>query len=144
MWSAENNSYFSEDLLADANVTAEFSKKGEFIAGRRQRFPIKGFASKFKKGLFFQGGDIVRINFMRGGLGYYFEGLCLAVRKRKLLNKQASLVLRNTIYGVGIEMTVSYYFNRLYSLVFSDYKRKRFNYPRHKLYYLRAPNARAM
>src|ERR1044072_2805697 len=125
-----NNPYFPESLIMASTDSAgsELTKKGGFIAGRRQRFPIKGFDCRAKKGYFFQGGDIIRINFMRGGLGYYFEGLCLAVRKRKLLSKQASLILRNIVYGVGIEMTVSYYYNRLYSLAFSDYKRKRFNY----------------
>lgn len=49
-----------------------------------------------------------------------------------------TLILRNVIFGTGIEMLMSYYYNRLFKNTFtSDYKRKNFNYKSSKLYYLR-------
>lgn len=48
------------------------------------------------------------------------------------------LVLRNVLYGTGVEVCALYFLNRLYpNLFMSDYKRKRFAYFRAKLYYLR-------
>jgi len=54
-----------------------------------------------------------------------------------------SLTLRNVLLGVGIEYTLSYYYNRVYQLHVQDYKRKRFVYRRAKLYYLRQKLNRA-
>jgi|ERR1044072_3233101 ribosomal protein L19 len=113
------------------------SSRLEIILTRRQRLQIKGFNSSKAKALVFQAGDILKVTFKRGGQGYYFEGICLAIRKNKFLSKQSSLVLRNVIYGVGIEIIASYYLNRLYYLGFSDYKRKRLFYPKRKLFFLR-------
>jgi len=53
------------------------------------------------------------------------------------LSPNASLILRNVIMGVGIEIAVSYFYNRVYRLTVADYKRKQFIYRRAKLYYLR-------
>lgn len=54
------------------------------------------------------------------------------------MKQNVSLVLRNVILGVGIEVTVSYFVNRVYNLSLSDYKRKEFSYKRSKLYYVRS------
>jgi len=129
------NNYFPNSLILGYGSQSGVKRKEEFISARRQRPHISGFSSA-SKGLFFQGGDILKLIFSRGGYGYYFEGLCLVLRKRNFLSKHTSLCLRNIIYGVGIEVIASYYLNRLYSLEFSDYKRKRYNYSRHKLRYL--------
>ena len=39
--------------------------------------------------------------------------------------------------GVGVELIISYYLNRIFFLKIMDYKRKRFIYRRSKLFYLR-------
>jgi ribosomal protein L19 len=45
--------------------------------------------------------------------------------------------LRNILYGTGVELTISYFLNRLYRNIFlSDYKRKKYIYRSSKLYYL--------
>ena len=67
---------------------------------------------------------------------YQFEGILLALKKN-LKHPECSLVLRNIILGVGVEYIISYYYNRIFFLKFSDYKRKRYIYKRSKLYYLR-------
>ena len=38
---------------------------------------------------------------------------------------------------VGLEFTVSYYYNRLYTLKFLDYKRKFFYFNKNKLFFIR-------
>ena len=48
-----------------------------------------------------------------------------------------TLLLRNVIMGVGIEITASYFYNRVFNLSLSDYKRKEFIYTRSKLFYVR-------
>jgi len=132
------SSFFSSQILLDLSKGSSTRKKGEFIGSRRKRRHIKGFSLFSANGFSFGGGDILRVGFLRGGQSYYFEGICLAVKKKRFQNKESSFILRNVIQGVGIEVIISYYFNRVYSLSFSDYKRKRFSYSRPKLYYLRA------
>lgn len=105
---------------------------------RRIRSFIKGFSIKGVKGLFFKSGDVLRVNFLRAGQGFFFEGLCLAIKKKSLSHKDSSLLLRNLVGGSGIEIKASYYYHRLYGLAFSDFRRKRYHYMRSKLYYLRA------
>ena len=46
-------------------------------------------------------------------------------------------MLRNIILGVGVEVTLSYYLNRIFFLKISDFKRKFFLYKKSKLYYIR-------
>lgn len=112
-------------------------KKYAAISSRRKRQNIYGFEEDSPKGKFFVAGDIIRVYFSKGSTNFFFEGICLSIHFRTLLNKQASFLIRNIIIGVGIEMTLSYYFNRLYKSIFLDYKRKKFYYNKARLYYLR-------
>jgi ribosomal protein L19 len=47
------------------------------------------------------------------------------------------VVLRNILSGIGVELYIAYFYNRLFFFKFSDFKRKKFIYKRAKLYYLR-------
>jgi len=60
-----------------------------------------------------------------------------------LLNINTSLIIRNVISGVGIEVVVSFFMNRVFSLSILDYQRKQFLYRKSKLYYLRGKLNRA-
>lgn len=91
----------------------------------------------------FSPGDIVVVVFWKAYIVYCFEGLCISIKKKGLLNPDVSLILRNVILGVGVEFTVSYFANRVYNLSLSDYKRKDFLYKRSKLYYVRQQMNRA-
>ena len=75
--------------------------------------------------------------FWKSYVVYRFEGICISITKKSLVKPDVSLILRNVILGVGVEFTVSYFFNRVYNLSLSDYKRKDFIYKRSKLYYVR-------
>lgn len=79
----------------------------------------------------------MRLNVERGPYAHLLEGICLSIKKRSFLNKETAILIRNVLFGVGVEITASYYNNRLYKCGFNDYKRKQFEYVNHKLYYLR-------
>jgi ribosomal protein L19 len=120
-----------------ATTNSFLTKKYKALFWRQHRPHVKGFFRFPNRGLIFTAGDVLRVVFDRGGISYSFEGICLAVKFPSFLNINTTFVLRNVIIGVGIELTMSYYFNRLYKLMFLDYKRKRFFYNKSRLYYLR-------
>ena len=103
------------------------------ILQRKRRNHVLNLAEAFE----FNTGDIVVVVYWKDYIVYRFEGLCIAIKKKSLKNLDVSLVLRNVILGVGVEVTVSYFFNRVYNLSLSDYKRKDFFYKRSKLFYVR-------
>ena len=61
----------------------------------------------------FSVGDVLIVFFWVKGLLYRFEGICIAIKKKGLQSSNVSLILRNVILGVGIELTVSYFINRV-------------------------------
>lgn len=85
----------------------------------------------------FSVGDVLIVFFWVKGLLYRFEGICICIRKKNIKKVDSSLILRNVLGSIGVELCISYYFNRLFYLKFSDFKRKKFIYKRAKLYYLR-------
>jgi len=110
-------------------------KKRTLIAGRKNRKSILGQSNM---GKMFKSGDILTINFWIKSYNYYFEGLCLSLKNKMVLNPNVTILLRNIYYGVGIEVKASYFLNRLFINTFmSDYKRKNYKYRASKLYYLR-------
>ena len=82
-------------------------------------------------------GDVVALVFWNEAIIYRFEGICICIRKKNMKKVDSSLILRNVLGSIGVELCISYYFNRLFYLKFSDFKRKKFIYKRAKLYYLR-------
>jgi ribosomal protein L19 len=108
------------------------------IAGRRANRPYN-----FDGALNFQAGDILIILFWVKNYTYKFEGLCICLRKKKFVRPDVSLILRNVLLGVGLEFCIAYYFNRIFFLSISDFKRKNFIYKRAKLYYVRLKTNRA-
>jgi len=119
-----DNQFF---LLEDS----KFTKK--FINQRKRRNHVFNMV----EALAFSPGDVIVIVYWKNYIVYRFEGLCIAIKKQSLKNLDVSLILRNVILGVGIEVTVSYFLNRVYNLSLSDYKRKEFVYKRSKLFYVR-------
>lgn len=85
----------------------------------------------------FKAGDILKYSFDHGPMTFFFEGLCLSLRNRRFGRKQTSLMTRNVLTTVGVEILIAYFLRRLYKLTFSDYKRKQFFYNKPRLYFLR-------
>ena len=117
------------------NSIKQIDKKRELIKERKNRSIILDKNEISKK---FSRGDILTINFWAKSCNYHFEGICLSLKNKHILNANSTIILRNVLYGTGVELSVSYFLNRLYRNIFiSDYKRKKFIYKRSKLYYLR-------
>jgi ribosomal protein L19 len=68
---------------------------------------------------------------------YSFEGLCISLKKKNFKLPDVTFILRNVIMGIGVELTISYFYNRLFNFRISDYKRKSLNYKRTKLFFVR-------
>jgi|SRR5687768_232742 len=112
------------------------SKKIElayYIKQRKKRLLIKD--SKLLK--IFRIGDIVELVFYYKNIPLIFRGICIAIKRKYFILPDVILILRNIIVKIGIELTVSYYYNRLYKLKFLDYKRKFHNYTKNKLFFIR-------
>jgi len=105
----------------------------------RKRF-LSNSSSTFT---FFKSGDILVVVYCKETIIYRFEGICIALRHKCLQQVNTALTLRNIVFGIGIELCITYYFHRIYFLSIMDYKRKQFRYKKSKLYYLRGKINRA-
>jgi len=117
--------------IIDNKYDFKFQRKRRIIADRRHRTFISGF----NKSINIWPGDIIYLTYTKNYFPFFFEGICLGLRKFKTPN--ASIILRNIISGIGIELIISYYYNRIYFLETNDHKRKRFFYTTAKIYYVR-------
>jgi len=82
-------------------------------------------------------GDILGLSFRNKGYTYSFEGLCIKCKKKKGKSPETTLTLRNILGTVGIEVSCSYFYNRLFLMRINNFKRKEAFYTRSKLYYIR-------
>jgi len=124
---------FFSSFLKDKNIVRE-----AILDRRSRRKLIKG-----QKLPTFYVGDILIVFFWVKGLLYRFEGICISLKKKNLLHIDTTLILRNVLSSIGVELCISYYYNRLFYLKFSDFKRKKFFYKKAKLYYIRTMLNRA-
>lgn len=85
----------------------------------------------------FKAGDILEIAINKDFEGHIFTGICLAIRKASLTCSNTTVILRNIISKVGIEVIFSLFENRAYRICFKDHLRKSFFYSKNKLLYLR-------
>lgn len=92
---------------------------------------------------FFKRGDILTITFWHKSYNYYFEGLCIALKKN-FNNINIMIFLKNILQNTIIEFIGPYYLNRFFLKTFiSNYKRKQLWYKKSKLYYLRKKENKA-
>lgn len=111
-----------------------FEKKvNKYILSRRNRISLKGFRNAFKM----VPGDILSIYYRNKGLLYSFDGICVSIKGKNFINPDSSIILRNVLSSISIELTVSFYYVRIFFSRFDDYKRKKFTYTRSKLFFLR-------
>jgi ribosomal protein L19 len=110
------------------------NRKRDLINFRRKR---KFILNNPINGKVFTRGDILTINFWSKTCSYNFEGICLGLKKKNLVSNNSTLILRNVLHNIGVELIISYYNYRLFcNTLMSDYKRKKFEYRSSKLYYL--------
>ena len=110
---------------------------------RRHRLALPGFSKKQsllrrpRIALQFQVGDIIEIMITKDLEGHSFTGICLGLRKRSFSCMDTTVILRNVIFKVGVEVLFSLFENRAYRIRFHDHLRKSFFYKKSKLFYLR-------
>lgn len=104
-----------------------------FIKQRKNRDFIKG-SKKYKK---FVVGDILEFLFVFKSVPLLYSGICIAIKKKSFIMPDVTLILRNIIMKVAIEVTVSFFYNRLYKLKFLDYKRKFYSYNKNRIFFIR-------
>ena len=122
--------YFSINTYIDrqSNLTPAF-----YIKQRKNRTFIKG-SKRYKN---FLVGDIIEFVFLFKSVPLLYSGICIAIRKKKFLMPDVTLILRNVIMKVAIEVTVSFFYNRIYKLKFLDYKRKFYFFNKNKIFFIR-------
>ena len=122
--------YFNKETYLDkqAKLTPAF-----YIKQRKNRNFIKG-SKKYKV---FLVGDIIEFLFVYKSVPLLYSGICIAIRKKSFLVPNTTIILRNIIMKVAIEITVSFFYNRLYKLKFFDYKRKFYFFNKNKIFFIR-------
>jgi ribosomal protein L19 len=103
-----------------------------YINSRKKREKVK--FSKLKK---FEVGDILEFVYFYKNIPLIFSGICLCIKRKNFIVPNVILVIRNVILKVAIELIVSYFYNRVYTLKFLDFKRKFFTFNKNKLYFIR-------
>jgi ribosomal protein L19 len=104
-----------------------------YIKQRKNRKNIKG-SKKYKK---FIVGDIIEFLFVFKSVPLLYSGICIAIKRKSFLVPDVTLIIRNVIMKIAIEVTVSFFYNRLYKLKFLDYKRKFYFFNKNKIFFLR-------
>jgi ribosomal protein L19 len=110
------------------------NKIEELIKERRNRkniFTLSAYGKVFTRG------DILTVNSRIRTLHFMLQGICLSQKKKTLTKPNTTFNIRNVLFGVGVEMSISYYYSRIFMYTkFADHKRKSFSYRAAKLYYL--------
>lgn len=121
-------------FIINTNLEKKFKLTPAFyIKQRKNRKFIKGS----KKYRIFLVGDIIEFLFVFKSIPLLYSGICMAIKKKGFLLPDVTLILRNIIMKVAIEITVSFFYNRIYKLKFLDYKRKFFFFNKNKIFFIR-------
>lgn len=116
----------------------EINKNKLIINKRKQRkiiFKIPVLRNIVKN---FNIGDILTITYWTKTILCNYEGICLSLKNKVFKKAKTKFILRNVLSKIGIELTISYFMNRIFrNILTSDYKRKKIKYRTSKLYYLR-------
>lgn len=108
--------------------------KRELIKYRKNRLKIKGL----KKAFYFGVGDVLEVFYLRRNMALMSSGICISIKKKKMLDPNTSFIIRNVIMNVCIECSFLLYYNRVYNnMIFLDHKRKFYFYNKNKIFFLR-------
>jgi len=88
--------------------------------------------------IYFNRGDIIAITLWIKRYKFRFEGICLGYKNKGFKNPEMTIILRNVIEKVGVEILSSYFYNRLYlNTAILEYRRKALWYKPAKIKFLR-------
>lgn len=116
-------------MLGGGNI--RLGRDGRII--KQTRVLVKGTTNLVR----FTRGDVLAINYRLRGFGFSFTGLCLGVKFKGLLQFNTTILLRNIIGRVAVEISLAMYSLVCFGFKVLDYAKKRFAYRKSKLYYLR-------
>jgi ribosomal protein L19 len=127
--------YFSTIISENLKINSETLKINPdyFIKQRKNRELIRK-SYKLKKFII---GDILEFVYSYRSIPLVFCGICIAIKRKSFVMPDLVLILRNIIIKTGIELTLSYFYNRGYNFKFLDYRRKFFTFNKNKLYFIR-------
>jgi len=128
-----NNNIYDYFKIEDFSERFKKLTPAFYIKQRKNRKNIKG-SRKYKK---FVVGDIIEFLFVFKSVPLLYSGICIAIKRKSFLVPDVTLIIRNVIMKVAIEVTVSFFYNRLYKLKFLDYKRKFYFFNKNKIFFLR-------
>jgi ribosomal protein L19 len=128
-----NNNIYDYFKIDDSSERYKKLTPAFYIKQRKNRKNIKG-SKKYKK---FLVGDIIEFLFIFKSVPLLYSGICIAIKRKSFLVPDVTLIIRNVIMKVAIEVTVSFFYNRLYKLKFLDYKRKFYFFNKNKIFFLR-------
>lgn len=117
----------------DENELQVYDEIDFYIKSRKHRAFIKN-SFKIRKFLI---GDILEFVYNYKNMALTFNGICISLRKKSFVMPDQALILRNVIIGTGIEVTLSYFYNKGYKMQFLDYRRKFFSFNKNKLFFIR-------
>lgn len=82
-------------------------------------------------------GDVLEFVYFYKSTSLIFSGICIALKKKSFKMPDVSLIIRNIVVKTGVEVVLSYFYNRVYNFNFLDYKRKFYTFNKNKLYFIR-------
>lgn len=80
-------------------------------------------------------GDVLKVFFSKKGSSFFFEGLCFKVIRKKFLLPDSSFSIINKMKGSSIAFSFSLFYNLIFALDFSFFKKKLFKFKKAKLFY---------
>jgi len=88
---------------------------------------------------FFKIGDVLFVSYYLRYKMMHFRGLCIAKKNKKINNKGSNFTLRNINKQIksGVELSVSTHTNKVFNIVLNMFGKKKIEYKKGKLYYLR-------
>lgn len=84
-------------------------------------FSVPGFASVIIP----KAGDVLTVFFSKKGSFFFFEGLCYKVKRKSFLLPDSAFALVNKIKGIIVCYFFSFFYNLIFSLRFSFFKKKK-------------------
>src|SRR4051794_18270000 len=93
--------YFDQIKSLNLNQKSELTP-AYYIKQRKNRALIKG-SNKYK---IFVVGDIIEFLFVFKSIPLLYSGICMAIKKKAFITPDVTLVLRNIIMKVAVEVTV--------------------------------------
>jgi hypothetical protein len=106
-----------------------YKKIGFFKAFAFEFLKIKGFGFLLMPGT----GDVLKVFFSKYGVSFSFEGLCFRTRFKSFLNPESGLFIFNKINNSSVVFTFSFFYNLIFSFIFSSFKKKQKFFNRSKL-----------